>query len=443
MVVTRFAPSPTGRLHVGNIRTALVNWLLARQAGGRFILRLDDTDIERSEERFVEAIRDDLAWLGLQPDAEVRQSARLGLYEDAFDRLRAAGRIYACYESAEELEVKRQIQLSRGLPPIYDRAALGLDDARKAELEADGVTPHWRFLLDRDEHIAWTDLIRGEAHTEPSSLSDPVVRRADGSFLYMLPSVVDDVDLGITHVVRGEDHVTNSGVQLQMFRALGAEPPAFAHMALLTAAEGGKLSKRLGSASLDEFREAGIEPGAVAGLLSRIGTSQPPVAVTRAEELAEDFDLGTFSRAAARFDMEELKALNAKLMHGLDYAAVKARLPEGMSEAAWNVLRPNLTRIEEAAEWWQVVTGPVEPLADKEDAGFLARAAEMLPETLDADSWKAWTGKLKAETDRKGRTLFLPLRQALTGRDHGPDMAGLLPLIGREQALERLHLAAN
>ena len=439
MIVTRFAPSPTGRLHVGNIRAALHNWLWARQKSGRFMLRLDDTDAERSTEAFVESIRADLNWLGLVPDGEARQSDRLALYESRFEDLRAAGRVYPCYETAQELELRRKILAGRGLPPVYDRAALSLTPDQIAAFEAEGRTPHWRFLLDHDAPIAWDDLIRGPQKLDPKLLSDPVIRRADGSWLYMLPSAIDDIDMGVTHVVRGEDHVTNTGLQLQMFAALGATPPAFAHEALLTGSEG-KLSKRLGATDSDAFRAEGIEPIAILALLARLGTSLPVEPVTDMAPLIETFDFARFGRAPARFDEEELKALNARIIHMLDFDAVAARLPVGIDRTGWEAIRPNLTTIAEAGDWWAVVEGPIArpDLAD-EDRAYLAAAARVAGDIDWADTpWKALTAALGAETGRKGKTLFLPLRLALTGREHGPDMNALLPLIGRERAIERL-----
>lgn len=442
-VVTRFAPSPTGRIHVGNIRTALHNWLWARKSGGRFILRLDDTDRERSSEAFVQAIRDDLAWLGLVPDEEHRQSDRFGRYEAALERLRAGGRVYPAYETAQELDLKRKIALGRGRPPVYDRAALALGDAERARLEAEGRRPHWRFRLDTDAAIEWDDLIRGPQHFDPALLSDPVIRREDGSWLYMLPSVVDDVDFGITHVVRGEDHVTNTALQLQMFDALGARAPAFAHEALLVGSEG-KLSKRLGSLGVDAMREAGIEPMALIAKLARIGTSLPVEPLAAPEPLIESFDFATFGRAPARFDMEELAALNARIVHQLDHRQVADRLPAGMDAEAWEAIRPNLGRVADAADWWAIVEGPIVHRADEADRDFI-RAAAGIAEGLDwaAGPWAALTGALKASTGRSGKALFLPLRQALTGRDSGPEMAALLPLIGKEQSLARLRVAAG
>lgn len=438
-VTTRFAPSPTGTLHVGNIRTALHNWLLAKKSGGRFLLRIDDTDVARSREEHVEAIRADLAWLGLHPEREERQSARFAIYEAAFEKLVTAGRLYRCYETAQELELKRKVLLGRGLPPIYDRAALKLSEADHAAKAAAGETPHWRFLLDHETPIEWVDGIRGAQHFDPRQMSDPVVRRADGSWLYMLPSVIDDIEMGVTDVLRGEDHVSNTATQVQMFLALGAAVPQFAHEALLTGAEG-KLSKRLGSLGVAEMREQGIEAEALIALLARLGTSNPVDPALDADALAASFDLGRFGRAPARFDDAELARVNAAVIHRLPFARVAERLPEGMTEAAWEAIRPNLNAVAEAADWWRVVTGPIAaPDFDEETRAFLDQAATVAA-TLDwnLDPWGALTGALKDVTGRKGKALFLPLRQALTGMDHGPDMKALLPLIGKDEALRRL-----
>jgi glutamyl-tRNA synthetase len=442
--LTRFAPSPTGRLHVGNLRTALVNWLAARAGGGRFALRIDDTDAERSEERFVDAIRADLSWLGIAPELEVRQSARGALYDAHFAALAAAGRVYPCFETPQELELKRRVQLGRGLPPVYDRAALRLTAAERARLEAQGVRPHWRFRLDEDAAIGWDDGVRGPQSFDPATMSDPVVRRADGSWLYLLPSAIDDLAMGVTLVVRGEDHVSNTALQLQMFAALGGTAPAFAHLALLTGGEG-KLSKRLGSLGADHFRDAGIEPEALAALLARIGTSAPVEPVATLDALVAGFDLARFGRAPARFDEGELAQLNARIVHQLPYARVAARLPAAMDAAAWEAVRPNLATVGAAADWWRVIDGPVAPPAAAEaDRGFLAAAAAAA-DVLDwaADPWHALADRLKADTGRRGRALFLPLRLALTGRADGPDMAALLPLIGRARAVARLRAAAD
>ncbi len=430
-VATRFAPSPTGRLHVGNIRTALHNFLWAKKNGGRFVLRIDDTDAERSTENFADHIRSDLAWLHFDYDDEFRQSLRSALYDRRFDELRAAGRIYPAYETSQELELKRKVQLGRGLPPIYDRAAL-------TDTPPAGRTPHWRFKLDHASPIGWPDMIRGDQRFDPKLLGDPVVRRADGSWLYLLPSVIDDIDMGITHVVRGEDHVSNTALQVQMFEALGAPAPHFAHEALLVGNEG-KLSKRLGSLDCDTLRDLGIEPIAVAALLARLGTSDSVEPVTAIDSLAQTLDFARFGRAPARFDIDELSALNARILHVTTFASVAERLPEGMTAQAWDAVRPNLTTVAEADDWWQIITGSVEASKDPEDLGFLATAAEIAA-TLDwqDNPWGDLTEALKLATGRKGKSLFLPLRRALTGHDHGPDMMTLLPLIGRDRASARL-----
>lgn len=444
--VTRFAPSPTGDLHVGNLRQSIHNWLFARANGGRMMLRIDDTDGVRSEERFVAAIRADLAWLGLQPDGEVRQSDRFALYQAGFDRLVAAGRIYPAYETAEDLDIRRKVLASRGLPPVYERTALALTDADRTAKAAAGIAPHWRFRLDHDAPITWTDLVRGDQHFDPKLLSDPVIRRADGSWLYMLPSVIDDIDLGISHVARGEDHVSNTAVQLQMFGALGAALPQFAHTALLTGAEG-KLSKRLGSLGVAHFREAGIEPQALVAKLARLGTSDPVEAFVDPAPLIASFDFSRFGRAPARFDEAELAQLNARIVHQLDYTAVADRLPADMTEAQWHAIRPNLARVMEAVDWANLFApGLAVPTAPADDQSLLT-AALLVLETLDwhmdADPWHQLTAALKDATGRKGKLLFLPLRRALTGRDAGPDMAALLPLIGIDLARQRLSEAGG
>ena len=429
---TRFAPSPTGRLHVGNIRTALQNFLLARKHGGTFLLRLDDTDAERSTEAFAQAIRDDLAALGLSPDEEAKQSDRFDRYEAAFEQLRAAGRLYACYETPEELELRRKVLLGRGLPPIYERP-----DGENAPV--DGRAPHWRFRLDHSAPIEWDDGVRGPQHFEPAKLSDPVVRRADGSWLYMLPSTIDDAELGISHVVRGEDHVTNSALQLQMFDALGAARPHLAHTALIVAEEG-KLSKRAGAEGLEALEAHGYEPMALLSVLARLGTSQPVEPVRDLEALAAGFDLSTFGRAPARFGWDEVGHVNARLLHETPYAEVGDRLPGGIGEAEWTVLRANLERLADIGEWESVLHGdlPVSDV-DEADAAYLREAATIAA-TLDwnGETWGQLTAALKEKTGRKGKPLFHPLRRALTGRDSGPDMAALLPLIDKPVALSRL-----
>ena len=436
-VVTRFAPSPTGRIHVGNIRTALHNYLFARKQGGRFILRIDDTDRERSTGDFDKAIRDDLDWLGLVPDVSVRQSERFDPYEREFERLREAGRVYACYETPEELELRRKVLLGRGLPPVYERKD---PDAPAPE----GRKPHWRFRLDHDRPIVWGDLIRGPQRFDPKLLSDPVVRREDGSWLYLLPSVIDDVDLGITHIVRGEDHVSNSAAQLQMFDALGAELPDLAHEALLVAAEG-KLSKRLGAIGVEEVREAGLEPMALLSVLARIGTSQPVEPFDSLDALARDFEFDHFGRAPAHFDMHEVELLNARLLHQLSFDQVADRLPEGSTEEDWLLIRPNLARLCEFRDWFDVLHGEIDPPELGDEERSLLREAAQTAERVDwsSEPWRELTEELKASTGCKGKSLFMPLRLALTGRPSGPEMAGLLKRMGRERAQRRLVAAAE
>ena len=436
-VVTRFAPAPTGRLHVGNIRTALHNFLFSRKSGGTFILRIDDTDRERSTAEFDRAIREDLGWLGLVPDQVVHQSERFDLYEREFEKLRAAGRVYACYETAEELELRRKVLLGRGLPPVYERQPA---DAPAPE----GRAPHWRFRLDHELPIGWDDLIRGPQRFDPKLLSDPVVRREDGSWLYLLPSVIDDIDLGVTHVVRGEDHVSNSAVQIQMFEALGAEPPHFAHEALLVAAEG-KLSKRLGSYGAEHLRQEGVEPMALLDVLARIGTSLPIEPIASLDELADTFDFSTFGRAPAHFDPHEVELINARLLHTLDYAAVVDRLPSEANENDWLLLRGNLERVGDVAAWLGVLHGEFDPPELGHDERLVVKGAAAIAETLDwsAEPWRALTDELKRTTGKKGRELFHPLRLALTGRESGPEMAGLVSRMGKERAVRRLEAAAN
>jgi glutamyl-tRNA synthetase len=447
-VTVRFAPSPTGRLHVGNVRTALLNWLFARQSGGAFWLRLDDTDTQRSTEEFAEGIRRDLGWLGLPWSREERQSLRADRYVAAADLLKARGRLYACYESEDELDRKRKRQLARGLPPIYDRAGLKLSAKELAALEAEGRKPHWRFRLANSDAdlaplptiVSWNDLIRGDQTVDVGSLSDPVVIRADGSFLYTFTSVIDDAEFGVTHVIRGEDHVTNTGVQLQLFEALGKEPPAFGHHSLLIGADGQALSKRLGALSIESLRDAGIEPLALASYTALIGTSDPIEPQASLDELAARFAFSKISTGPARFDPEELKALNARLLHTTPYASIAGRLKEmgiGGGAAFWDTVRGNLSMLADAASWWQVIGGELAPQI--EDRELTDKAAALLPaEPWDDTTWDTWVAALKTASGRKGRALFHPLRLALTGREDGPELKQLLPLIGRAKTEARL-----
>jgi glutamyl-tRNA synthetase len=443
-VKVRFAPSPTGRLHVGNVRTALVNWLFARKHQGVFVLRIDDTDLERSTVENEQAIEIDLKWLGLEWGERHNQSKRFDAYHAAADRLRAMGRLYPCYETQEELDRRRKVQLSRGQPPVYDRTALELTDAEKAAYEAEGRKPHWRFKLDQ-KRVVWEDLVRGRCEVDTASLSDPVLIRDDGLYLYTLPSVVDDIDMAITHVVRGEDHVTNTGAQIEIFEALGAGLPAFAHMSLLVGADGAALSKRLGSLSVEQMRGDGYEPLAITSHLGRIGSSEPVEFVPSMDELAATFGFEKLGRSPARYDEADLARLNAQAVHAMDYATAKPRLEAlgaDLGEGFWAAVRENLTRFDEAREWTEVLTGKVRgPALDEAfKAAAIVAFEQVVPAGSEAtlETWGQFTGAVKEATGAKGGALFKPLRQALTGRDAGPDMAALLPLIGRDRILERL-----
>ena len=443
--VVRFAPSPTGRIHLGNARTALLNWLFARAEGGRFILRYDDTDRERSTREYADGIAVDLAWLGVAPDLVERQSERIALYDVAMETLKAAGRLYPAYETADELDRRRKRQQARGLPPIYDRAALKLTDEERVALEAQGRRPHWRFKLDH-VRVDWDDLIRGPSHIECGSLSDPVLIREDGAYLYTPTSVIDDIDLCVTHVIRGEDHVTNTAVQIQIFQALGGPVPIFGHHNLLTDASGEGLSKRSGALSLKGLREAGVEPLAVAAMATLTGTSEAVRPVASLDDLAGMIRLDRISKGSAKFDPAELTALSARTLHALPFAAVADRLAQaGVSgpkaQAIWEAARGNLARFEDIDIWRDVIAGEVTPVI--EDRVFLDQAAALLPpEPWDGATWGQWTNAVKAATGRKGKALFHPLRLALTGRDAGPELAALLPLIGRAKASARLSAPA-
>ncbi len=434
MTVTRFAPSPTGHIHVGNLRTALMNWLIAKQAGGTFILRIDDTDPERSKEEYVDGIKRDLEWLGLGWDRVERQSHRLDKYHEAADRLREMGRFYEAFETPTELDLKRKKQMNMGRPPVYDRAALALSEAEKDKLRAERGQGHWRFKLDQ-ERIEWEDGILGPISIDAASVSDPVLIKADGQFLYTLASVVDDVEFGITHVVRGSDHVTNTATQIQIMAALGADHPVFAHHSLLTGPQGESLSKRLGTLALKDLREAGIEPEALLSLMARLGSSQPVELRLTLDEIAEGFALSQFGSAPTKFDVNDLYPLTARKLHGLPYDAVAEDIralgvPEDKAPLFWQVARENITTRHDLAGWWTLFSEGADPKIEPEDADFVAEAMTLLPDPpYDGDTWSNWTQAVKEKTGRKGKGLFMPLRRAVTGMDRGPEMADVMPLM--------------
>jgi len=438
----RMAPSPTGLLHLGNVRAALFNWLFARHHGGSFMLRMDDTDQERSRPELAAYIERDLRWLGLEWDRFAKQSDRMDRYREVLEELKSKGRVYPCYETQEELALKRKTQLGRGLPPIYDRGALKLTGVDKQKLEAEGRRPHWRFLLN-DEDAVWDDAVQGRKVFAASALSDPVLIREDGVPLYTFCSVIDDIDFGISHIIRGEDHVTNTAVQLQIWQAISEFPcPIFAHFPLLVSGDGIEMSKRLGTLSIASMRdEMGLEAMAINSLVARLGTSDPVIAATKLDELVKDFSLAKVSHGTPKFEIAELQSLSARILHQMDYAQVAERLAAAggnkINENFWNTVRPNLTKLSDVQEWWQVAHGPVTPQID--DAAFTAAALEVLPaEPWDITTWSAWTAAIKAKTGKSGKDLFLPLRLALTGQPHGPEMKVLLPEIGAERTKARL-----
>lgn len=453
-VTVRFAPSPTGNIHIGNARTALFNWLFALKNSGNYIQRFDDTDVARSKQEYVDSILYDLHWLGIFPDTVVHQSKRFDRYAAALEQLKSHGAVYPCYETAEELDLKRKMRLSRKQPPVYGREALSLTEEQKQKFEAEGRKPHWRFLLPnfatdpkkmRKTPITWRDYIRGEEAVDLASVSDPVLVREDGTYLYTFTSVVDDIDMGVTHIFRGDDHVTNTGVQLSIFEALDAEPPTFGHHNLLTSATGEGLSKRTGSLSLASLRQSGIEPMAVASLAALIGTSESVQPMRSMEQLAENFDPAGASKSSAKFDPADLTTLNRTILHNMSFEEAQDRLGAltisgDKAEPFWNAVRGNLDKLSDASVWWKLVNkGPSEkPAFSDEDTEFLRQAFDLLPEEpWGGDVWKKWTSAIRDATGRKGKQLFMPLRLALTGLQSGPELADLLPLMGREGTLDR------
>ncbi|MGD9638698.1 MAG: glutamate--tRNA ligase [Alphaproteobacteria bacterium] len=439
--VLRFAPSPTGHLHIGNVRTALFNWLFAEKTGGEVILRLDDTDIARCKQEYVDGIYEDLEWLGIGYSKEEKQSARAARYDEVLQKLIKDSRVYVCYETPEELEYMRRKQRKKGLPPIYDRSALSLTDNQKKAYEKEGRKPHYRFMLNHEE-IKWTDLVRGDCHYHGAHQSDPIIVREDGTLLYMLPSVIDDADFGITHIIRGEDHVTNSAVQIQMFETLGAKVPEFAHLPLITGMDG-KLSKRTGSLSVCEMREDGVEPMAINGFLAHLGAGRPFKPCFDLKEMAKDFDISSFGRSQPKFDIKELEHINAQLVHDMPYSYAVKRLEsfnsKMVSEDFWETVKPNLSNIKEVSDWYQICMNDISCKVDAQDAEFLKNTVKFLPsEPWNEETFSIWTKDVSNNLARKGKELFMPIRLALTGLEHGPELKHLLPLIGKDKTIERL-----
>ncbi|CAI3926397.1 glutamate--tRNA ligase [Commensalibacter communis] len=440
----RFAPSPTGLMHVGNARLAVANALYARRHGGKFMLRIDDTDVERSKEEYVREIHKALEWFGFSWDEYMKQSDRMDRYNMAIERLKESGHLYPCFETKEELDFKRELRRRQNKPPIYDRAMLRLTPEQRASAEANGKVPHWRFKLSGRE-VKWDDLVMGQCRVKLTSISDPIMIKADGTVLYTLASVVDDLETDITHIIRGEDHVTNTGVQIDLIEALTGKPNKirFAHLPLLMDADGGKLSKRLGSVSLKELREDGLEAKAIVSYLARLGTSRDPQLLS-VDELAQDYDLSTYSKSPARFDIQQMLMLNKKCLHGMEFAEVKDRLPSYITEEFWNVVRPNIDLLSEARYWWDLIHEDMIPEVAEEDKDYLQQALDCLPEDpWNEETWGEWTAKLKNISGRKGKSLFHPLRIALTREEKGPEMKGMLPLIGRERVVRRLQEAVS
>jgi glutamyl-tRNA synthetase len=435
--VTRFAPSPTGFLHIGNIRTALMCYLYAKKTGGQFMLRIDDTDVERSKQEYIDAVFEDLKWLGLNHDFTAKQSERFPRYFEVIEDFKKIGRLYPCYETQEELDVKRKIQLNRGLPPIYDRAALKLTPEQIAKFEAEGKKPHWRFKLE-DKDSIWIDEIRGEIKFSAKHSSDPILIRGNGQFTYMLPSTIDDVDFNITHVMRGEDHISNTAIQIQIFEAMNAPIPTFAHSSLIKTKDG-KLSKREGSGAIADLRKKGVTPMALCSFLAKVGTSDQIILRNSLEELIADFDISKFSKAPTFYTIADLERLNTQALHQSDFTSLKAKLPEGITEEFWNMIKANIKSQDEVATWWNVANGNITPIIDDNDKEFVETAASLLPQgEWTIETWGAWMNQLKEKTGRKGKELFMPIRKALTAHEHGPEMKDFLPFIGYKKAIARL-----
>lgn len=439
-IITRFAPSPTGMLHIGNARIAIANWLYAQKNGGKFLLRIDDTDKDRSKKEYEEAITRDLKWLGLNWDDSFSQSSRIQKYEEIKNHLIEIGRLYECYETPEELEIKRKFQLSAHKPPIYDRASLHYTNEQKDQFRKEGRKPHYRFLM-KDTPIVWNDMIKGQMRYESHNIGDPILVREDGSMTYMLCSCVDDIEYNISHIIRGEDHLTNTAIQIQIFDALSAKLPSFGHLSLVHQKEG-KISKRDGGFEISSLRDNEcIESMTINSFFATVGRSEPTKIFKDLESLIENFDISKFSKSPTTYLPEELLRLNHKLIIDLNYSDVKNRLTDigckDVTEEFWIAVRPNIQTLKDVKDWWDICT--VTPYVQNLDKEYLSIAKSLLTEdVIKPDTWSIWTKKISEKTGKKGRELFMPLRLALTGRESGPELDAILPMIGKNEILLRL-----
>tara|TARA_B100001113_G_scaffold92807_1_gene74336 strand:- start:125 stop:1462 length:1338 start_codon:yes stop_codon:yes gene_type:complete len=438
--ITRFAPSPSGLLHVGNVRTALLNYLVSKKNNGKFILRIDDTDKERSKDNFIDEINEDLNWLGLNSDEYYKQSERIDLYDEAFELLKGKELIYPCFESSDELDKKRKRLIARRMPPVYDRAALKLTNDEITSLLDSGKKPHWRFKLS-NKKITFTDLIRGEVNVDLAAQSDPVLKREDGDYLYNLPSVVDDIDLNITHIIRGEDHITNTGIQIEIFNALGSNIPIFGHNSLLVSESGEPFSKRNSAASVNQLREDGIDPNAINSLNASIGSSVDIKAFNSLDLLSNKFEITSLGRAPARYSNNQLHKLNTQLISNYNFEKVSLLLGHNkgnFNEELWDCIKLNISNISEIVDWIKVIDEPINIDLNIEEE-FLKIAQDLLPkEPWNKETWDQWILKIKEKTEKKGKDLFMPIRLALTGKTEGPELNKLILLMGYNKVLERL-----
>ena len=435
-LLTRFAPSPTGYLHVGNLRTALFNFLIAKKNDGKFLLRIDDTDLERSKQIYEDEIKRDLEWLGIEWDYCERQSNRFDRYFEIFDNLKSETSLYPCYETKSELDLKRKKQLNIGKPPIYDRSSLKLTKQDKKKLEENGIKPHWRFLLEQKK-INWKDLIIGSVSIDLKSLSDPVFVKEDGQFLYTLASVCDDIDYNVTHVIRGVDHLTNTATQIQLINNLGGNIPFYGHHSLLIDLSGDNLSKRLGALSIKDIRNAGIEPMALNNIISTLGSSKSPKLLHTLEEISEFFTISSFGSAPIKFDFNLLNNMSSKILRDTPLKTIKKEfveigIPNKYHKTFWEAIRANLNTRDEISKLWNLCINGTTPIIDYEDLEYVRMAFKILPSPpYNEESWGIWTKKVSEKTGRKGKHLFLPLRKALTGKSFGPDMGKLLPFLSK------------